>query len=114
MRRDKRMRYQYLFRCGQPPFVRSRADQQRSCGGLQARHLMRVAQPAILPRLFFVPMHLNESHAEQHQDCYGASEKALRSAGHTVAMIVPCPWNMQIRGDGRWTAAGKTASDRSG
>ena len=58
---------------------------------------MRVAQPAILPRLFFVPMHLNESHAEQHQDCYGASEKTLRSAGHTVAMIVPCPWNMQIR-----------------
>src|SRR5262245_41281552 len=62
--------------------------QQRSVGALQARHLVRIAQTAVLPLLVIVPVHRNDTQAEQQENGDGASEDQLRSPGHTVDIIV--------------------------
>lgn len=55
---------QHLFGHGVAPLGSSGNDEQGCCRGLQARHLVRVAQTAILSRLVFVPVDKNQRQAE--------------------------------------------------
>lgn len=64
MGRNEGVGDQYLFWCYGLPFGGFRNREQWSAIALQARHLMRVAQPAILPRLVVVPVHEHERQAE--------------------------------------------------
>lgn len=64
MRRNEGVGNQYLFRCYGLPLGGFRNHEQWSTVALQARHLMRVTQPTILPRLVVVPVHEHERQAE--------------------------------------------------
>jgi len=92
---------QYLLRNWTAPFGNSGKGQERNVGALQARHLVRVAQAAVSTLFVIVPMHSDNSQAQQQQEGDGASEDQLRSPVHTGPIIVLVPRRMQITGGAR-------------
>ena len=82
MCRDKGAGFQDLLGVCAPPFADFWNCEERTRRGVEARHLVRVAQTAILTGLFLMPMDQNKSQAQHHQDCEGASKQREPAANH--------------------------------